>query len=96
MLRGSLVWKLAIWFLLLSLLPIGVIVLFVRQDVSDELTNLAKIDTGSQASLLANGYRHPSTTRVCRSRSQTRLTRLKSRFSSGRTKRTWPTATRPE
>ena len=54
MLRGSLVWKLTIWFLLLSLLPIGVIVLFVRQDVSDELTNLAKIDTGSQASLLAN------------------------------------------
>ena len=54
MLRGSLVWKLTIWFLLLSLLPIGVIVLFVRQDVSDELTNLAKDDTGSQASLLAN------------------------------------------
>ena len=54
MLRGSLVWKLTIWFLLLSLLPIGVIVLFVRQDVSDELTNLAKDDTGSQVSLLAN------------------------------------------
>jgi serine phosphatase RsbU (regulator of sigma subunit)/HAMP domain-containing protein len=53
MLRGSLVWKLTIWFLLLSLLPIGVIVLFVRQDVSDELTNLAKDDTGSQVSLLA-------------------------------------------
>ena len=42
MLRGSLVWKLTIWFLLLSLLPIGVIVLFVRQDVSDELTNLGE------------------------------------------------------
>ena len=54
MLRGSLVWKLTIWFLVLSLLPIGVIVLFVRQDVSDELTNLAKDDTGSQVSLLAN------------------------------------------
>ena len=54
MLRGSLVWKLAIWFLLLSLLPIGVIALFVRQDVSEELTNLAKEDTGSQVSLLAN------------------------------------------
>ena len=54
MLRGSLVWKLTIWFLLLSLLPIGVIVLFVRQDVSEELTNLAKEDTGSQVSLLAN------------------------------------------
>ena len=54
MLRGSLVWKLTIWFLLLSLLPIGVIVLFVRQDVSEELTNLAKDDTGSQVSLLAN------------------------------------------
>ncbi len=54
MLRGSLVWKLTIWFLLLSLLPIGVIVLFVRQDVSDELTNLAKDDTSSQVSLLAN------------------------------------------
>ena len=53
MLRRSLVWKLAIWFLLLSLLPIGVIVLFVRQDVSEELTNLAKDDTGSQVSLLA-------------------------------------------
>ena len=54
MLRGSLVWKLTIWFLLLSLLPIGVIVLFVRQDVSEELTNLAKEDTGSHVSLLAN------------------------------------------
>ena len=53
MLRNSLVWKLAIWFLLLSLLPIGVIVLFVRQDVSEELTNLAKEDTGRQVSLLA-------------------------------------------
>ena len=54
MLKRSLVWKLTIWFLLLSLLPIGVIVLFVRQDVSEELTNLAKEDTGSQVSLLAN------------------------------------------
>ena len=54
MLRSSLVWKLTIWFLLLSLLPIGVIVLFVRQDVSEELTNLAKEDTGSQVSLLAS------------------------------------------
>lgn len=54
MLKGSLVWKLTISFLLLSLLPIGVIVLFVRQDVSDELTSLAKDDTGSQVSLLAN------------------------------------------
>ena len=51
---SSLVWKLMIWFLLLSLLPIGVIVIFVRQDVSDELTNLAKEDAGSQVSLLAN------------------------------------------
>ena len=54
MLRGSLVWQLTIWFLVLSLLPIGVIAFFVRQDVSDELTNLAKDDTGSQVSLLAN------------------------------------------
>ena len=54
MLRSSLAWKLTIWFVLLSLLPIGVIVLFVRQDVSEELTNLAKEDTGSQVSLLAN------------------------------------------
>ena len=53
MLRGSLVWKLTILFLLRSLLPIGVIAFFVRQDVSDELTNLAKDDTGSQVSLLA-------------------------------------------
>ncbi|MDP6453182.1 MAG: SpoIIE family protein phosphatase [SAR202 cluster bacterium] len=54
MLRSSLVWKLTIWFLLLSLLPIGVIVLFIRQDVSEEFMNLAKEDTGSQVSLLAN------------------------------------------
>ena len=54
MLKSSLVWKLTIWFVLLSLLPIGVIVLFVRQDVSEELTNLAKEDTSSQVSLLAN------------------------------------------
>ena len=54
MLRRSIVWKLTIWFLLLSLLPIGVIAFFVRQDVSDELINLAKEDTGSQVSLLAN------------------------------------------
>ncbi len=53
MVRNSLVWKLTIWFLLLSLLPIGVIVLFVRQDVSEELTNLAKVDTSSQVALLA-------------------------------------------
>ena len=54
MVKGSLVWKLTIWFLLLSLLPIGVVVLFVRQDVLEELVNLAKQDTASQASLLAN------------------------------------------
>ena len=54
MLRSSLVWKLTIWFVLLSFLPIGVIVLFVRQDVSAEFERLAKEDTGSQVSLLAN------------------------------------------
>ena len=54
MLKSSLVWKLTIWFILLSLLPIGVIVLFVRRDVSEEFTRLAKEDTGSQVSLLAN------------------------------------------
>ena len=52
--KNTLAWKLTIWFFLLSLLPIGVIVLFVRQDVSEEFTNLAKEDTGSQVSLLAN------------------------------------------
>ena len=45
--KNTLAWKLTIWFFLLSLLPIGVIVLFVRQDVSEEFTNLAKEDTGS-------------------------------------------------
>ena len=54
MVRNSLLWKLTIWFVLLSLLPIGVIVLFVRQDVSDELTDLVKNDIGSQISLLAH------------------------------------------
>ena len=42
-----------IWFLLLSLLPIGVMVVFVRQTVSDTITDLAKADGASRVSLLA-------------------------------------------
>jgi len=34
-LKSSLIWKITIWFLLLSFLHIGVMVLFVRQNVSD-------------------------------------------------------------
>ena len=43
-----------IWFLLLSLLPIGVMVVFVRQTVSDTITDLAKADGASRVSLLAS------------------------------------------
>jgi len=53
-LGSSLIWKLTIWFLLLSFLPIGVMVVFVRQNVADTFADLAADDTFSQVRLLAN------------------------------------------
>ena len=52
-LKSSLVWKLTVWFLLLSFLPLAVMTIFVRQTVSDTFADLAADDTRSQAKLLA-------------------------------------------
>ena len=53
-LKSSLVWKLTVWFLLLSFLPLAVMTIFVRQTVSDTFADLASDDTRSQTKLLAN------------------------------------------
>ena len=53
-LTGSITWKLTIWFLLLSVLPIAVMAIFVRQNVADTIEDLAADDTLSQVTLLAN------------------------------------------
>ena len=53
-LKNSLVWKLTVWFLLLSLLPLAVMSIFVRQTVSDTFDELAADETLSQARLLAH------------------------------------------
>jgi len=53
-LKGSLVWKLTIWFLLLSFLPLAVLAIFTRHTVSETFFELASDDTLSQVKLLAN------------------------------------------
>ena len=53
-LTNSLVWKLTIWFLLLSFLPLVVMSIFVRQTVSDTFADVAADETLSQVKLLAN------------------------------------------
>ena len=53
-LKSSLVWKLTVWFLLLSFLPLAVMTIFVRQTVSDTFGDLAADDSLSQARLLAH------------------------------------------
>ena len=53
-LKDSLVWKLTIWFLLLSFLPLVVMAIFARHTVSETFSELASEDTLSQVKLLAN------------------------------------------
>jgi signal transduction histidine kinase len=53
-LTNSLVWKLTIWFLLLSFLPLVVMSIFVRQTVSDTFADVAADETLSQVKLLSN------------------------------------------
>ncbi len=53
-LKSSIVWKLTIWFLLLSFLPLAVMTIFIRQTVSDTFDQLAADDALSQARLLAH------------------------------------------
>ena len=53
-LTNSLVWKLTIWFLLLSFLPLVVMSIFVRQTVSDTFAEVAADETLSEVKLLAN------------------------------------------
>ena len=52
--KSSLVWKLTVWFLLLSFLPLAVMTIFVRQTVSDTFGDLAADEYLSQARLLAH------------------------------------------
>ena len=52
--KGSLVWKLTIWFLLLSFVPLAIMAIFVRHTVSETLTDSAADDTLSRVKLLAN------------------------------------------
>ncbi len=53
-LKGSLVWKLTIWFLLLSFLPLAIMTIFVRHTVSETLTDSAADYTLITVKLLAN------------------------------------------
>lgn len=52
-LRTSLAWRLVLWFLLLSFLPIGVVILFVRRSATETFSDLASQELHSQARLLA-------------------------------------------
>ncbi len=52
-LENSIAWRLTTWFLLLSLLPMGVLLVFVRRDVNTEFTNMAARNLEDRASLLA-------------------------------------------
>jgi nitrate/nitrite-specific signal transduction histidine kinase len=52
-LRSSLAWRLALWFMLLSFLPIGVMILFIRRSVTDAFADLASQELQSQTRLLA-------------------------------------------
>jgi nitrate/nitrite-specific signal transduction histidine kinase len=52
-LRTSLAWRLVLWFLLLSFLPIGVMILFVRRSATQAFSDLASQEIQSQARLLA-------------------------------------------
>ena len=51
---GSLAWKLTIWFFLLSIFPIVVMAVFVRQNVADTIADLAADEVLSRVILLAN------------------------------------------
>jgi signal transduction histidine kinase/HAMP domain-containing protein len=51
--RDSIAWRLTVWFLLLSLLPIGVLVVFVRQSVTDTYLELGLQESQRQAVVLA-------------------------------------------
>lgn len=52
-LKNSLSWRLTIWFLLLSLLPIAVMAIFARRTVTETFTSLVVNNTSYQAHLLA-------------------------------------------
>jgi GAF domain-containing protein/HAMP domain-containing protein len=52
-LKNSLSWRLTIWFLLLSLLPIAVMAIFARRTVAETFTSLVVNNTRQQARLLA-------------------------------------------
>ncbi len=49
----SIGWKLALWFLLLSIVPISVIAIFVRQDVRETVEGLTSEETRGRTALLA-------------------------------------------
>ena len=51
---GSIAWKLTIWFLLLSILPIAVMAIFIRQNVADTIEDMAADETLIRVTLLAN------------------------------------------
>ncbi len=51
--RISIGWKLALWFLLLSIVPISVIAIFVRQDVRETVEGLTSEETRGRTTLLA-------------------------------------------
>jgi hypothetical protein len=51
--KNSLAWKLTLWFLLLAIFPIVVMTVFVRQNIQQELLQLAAENIESQAISLA-------------------------------------------
>ena len=52
-LGNTLAWRLIVWFLLLSLIPLAVVGIFIRQDLSDTLQEQAANNALAQARLLA-------------------------------------------
>ena len=58
--KGSLALRLAVWFLLLSILPLAVVALFILNDVSAGLTKLSVEHQQNQVKMLAAGLAHVS------------------------------------
>jgi GAF domain-containing protein len=52
-LRNSIIWRLILWFLLLSLIPIGVVIVFVQRQVRQSTSDLELQNLSENARLLA-------------------------------------------
>src|SRR5918992_561728 len=51
--KSPLIWRLTLWFLLLSLIPIGIVLVFVQRQVRDTAVDQQILQVSDQARLLA-------------------------------------------